>query len=259
MGDENMSIVDDAKTLIASGKIQDVDPDLLLDAVGAIRGNPLAVAKIIVTLAKTPFFLRDKILWSKLELYLNGVFITDDDRSKLRAKLTENDASNENSKRLLECIDRAETNQKIQYLINATRCFLTDFIDRTTFFRICRTIAGTIDEDLLFVRDNITKKQNFEYSSTIQGLFVSGLVTFSSIGGEATQYAFTPLAEDVDRFAISYDNVARYPNPVGHRMISSPNAEIPTITDNEIQEMFDDVFGEKQAPVISVEMPMGEF
>lgn len=254
-----MSIIDDAKALIANGKIQDIDSDLLFDAVEAICGSPLAVAKIIFALAKTPFFLRDKILWSKLELYLNGVFISDGDRAKLRAALTENGSSDENAKRLLECIDRAETNQKIQYLINATRCFLVDFIDRTTFFRICRTITGTIDEDLLFVRNHITENQNFEYNSTIQGLFVSGLVTFCSIGGETTQYTFTPLAEDVDRFAISYGDVERYPNPTENRMISSPNAEIPTATDDEVQEMLNGVFGEKRTPIINVEIPIGKF
>ena len=259
MGDENMSIIDDAKALIANEKIQDVDSDLLFDAVEAICGSPLAVAKIIFALAKTPFFLRDKILWSKLELYLNGVFISDGDRAKLRAALTENGSSDENAKRLLECIDRAETNQKIQYLINTTRSFLTDFIDRTTFFRICRAITGTIDEDLLFVRDHIIEKQNFEYSQAIQGLFVSGLVTFSVIGGETTQYAFTPLAEDVDRFAISYDNVERYPDPTAHRIVATPNTSIPTATVDEVQEMLDLSFGKTQKTKVDVEIHPSEF
>lgn len=254
-----MSIIDDAKLLISKGTIHDVKSDFLFDALGAVCGDPVAIARIIYTLAKTPFFLRDKLLWSKLEQYLNGVYVSEEDRAKLRAKLTEDGSSEENSKRLLECIDRAETNQKIQYLINATRSFLTDFIDRTTFFRICRAITGTIDEDLLFVRDHIIEKQNFEYSQAIQGLFVSGLVTFSVIGGETTQYAFTPLAEDVDRFAISYDNVERYPDPTAHIMVATPNTSIPTATVDEVQEMLDLTLGKTQKPIVEVKIPIGEF
>lgn len=254
-----MSIIDDAKALIANGDIHDIEANLFFDTIEAVCGNPVAVAKIIYALAKSPFFLRDKLLWIKVEQYLTGVYVSEEDRAKLRAKLTENGSSDENSKRLLECIDRAETKGKIQYLINATRCFLADFIDRTTFFRICHVIAGTIDEDLVFVRDHITEQQNFEYSQTIQGLFVSGLVTFSTIGGEPTRYAFTPLAEDVDRFAISYDNVDRYPDPTTHRIVAPPKTDIPTATVDEVQEMLDLTLGKAKYPKIDVEIPMGEF
>ena len=239
-----MSIVDDARSLIASGSIRDVGTDLLFDAMGAVCGDVTAIAKIIYKLAENTVLFRERLFWSKLEQYLNGVFVTEDDRANLRAKLVENGSSAENSKRLLECIDRAETNQKIHYLINATRCLLVNFIDRTTFFRICRAITNTIDEDLLFMRNHLTTAENMEYNDSIQGLLVSGLVTFSVIGGDSTLYAFTPLAEDVDRFAVSYNDLERYPNPTENRIISPPNAEIPAIGSGEVQEMLSDILGE---------------
>lgn len=237
-----MDIIDTAKFMIDEGKITDTATDLLEDIVGAVQGDLFSVGKIIVTLAKSPLLFREKLFWSKMELFLKGVFLSEDDRAKLRAKLVEDGSSDENAKRLIECIDRAETAQKIQYLINATRCLLADFIDRTLFFRICRVVISTADEDLLFVRDHILSAKNMEYSYAIQGLFVSGLVTFSVIGGETTQYTFTPLAEDVDRFAISFEDLERYPNPIEVRMIPPPNPGIQTATDEDTQEMLDDVF-----------------
>lgn len=228
-----MSIIDEANSLISNGKItKSVDAciDLLSDVIQAVQGDPLAIGKIMLTIKESPLLIRDKLFWSKLECYLNGVYISEEDCAKLRAKLVENGSCDENVKRLIECIDRAETTQKNQYLINATRSLLTGFIDRTTFFRICRAITGTIDEDLLFVRDHILEAQNFEYSGTIQGLVASGLATLSIIGDEATQYAFTPFAEDVDRFAISYGNVERYPNPTVKGEAKMPRIELPPST-----------------------------
>lgn len=254
-----MSIIDKAKRLINDGEIQEAATDLLEDIVGAIQGDPFSVGKIIFTLSNSPLLFREKLFWSKMELFLNGVYLSEDDRAKLRAKLLEDGSSGENAKRLIECIDRAETTQKIQYLINATRCLLTGFIDRTLFFRICRVVISTADENLLFARDHILDDENMEYNYAIQGLLVSGLVTFSVIGGETTQYTFTPLAEDVDRFALSYEDIARYPNPVGGRRIPLPNTTIPTATDDDVQQAFESVFGDKHVPNVEVEIPIGHF
>ena len=254
-----MSIIDEATALVSEGAIHDANSDLLFDVMGAIRGDVTSVARIIYKFTQNTALLRESLFWSKLRQYLNGVFVSDNDRANLCAKLVENGSSSENSKRLLECIDRAETSQKIQYLINATRCFLADFIDRTTFFRICRAITNTIDEDLLFVREHLNPAGNMEYTDSIQGPLVSGLVTFSVIGGDTTLYAFTPLAESVDRFAISYNDIERYPNPTENRLISAPNLEIPTATDDEVQEMYDGIFGEGHPPTVRVEIPIEDF
>ena len=96
-------------------------------------------------------------------------------------------------------IDRAETQQKIRYIINATRCLLTDFIDLPTFFRICHAITHTLDEDLVFLRNHI-KETDLPYSQFTQGLLTSGLMYQSVIDGNGEQkYSFTPIAQIVDQ------------------------------------------------------------
>ena len=115
-------------------------------------------------------------------------------------------------------IDRAETQQKIRYLINATRCLLADFIDRPTYsyFRLCHAITHTLEEDLLFLKEHI-KEKDLPYSTYTQGLLTVGLMYQSVLDGNGEQkYSFTPVARLVDRFAVSYDDVERYPNPQSH-------------------------------------------
>ena len=89
-------------------------------------------------------------------------------------------------------------------------------------------------------------EKDLEYDSCVQGLVTSGLMYQSVItaGGEQ-KYSFTPIAEKVDRFAVSYENVERYPNP---QITAAENQKIQvslpstntwqTITDEEIEDMF---------------------
>lgn len=101
----------------------------------------------------------------------------------------------------MNIIDRAETLQKISYLINATRCLLENLIDRETYFRICHTITNTLEDDLAFLGEHIFET-DLPYNISIQGLFTSGLMYQSVIDANGDQkYSFTPLAQIVDRGA----------------------------------------------------------
>lgn len=240
-----MDFIDQIKGLIASGKIQETSTNMLEDVINAVLGDPVSIGKIIIALAKSPFLLREQIFWTKMEAFLNGIYLHEDDRAKLCARIIENGENRDNSLRLVESIDRAETQQKIQYLINATRCLLSDFIDRPTFFRICHIVTHTLDEDLVFLSKYI-KETDILYNATVQGLLTSGLMYQSVIDSKGEQkYSFTPLAEIVDRFATSFNDVERYPNPMGSfQNFSSPQPKLPDIpewkilTDDDFNEMW---------------------
>lgn len=245
-----MKLIEQARSLISRGDIQEASTNILEDMINALLGDPVSIGKIIIALAKSPFFVREQLFWAKIEAFLNGVYLNEDDCAKLRAKLTENGEKNDNPCRLVECIDRAETQRKIHYLINATRCLLSDFIDLPTYFRICHAVTHTLDEDLLFLKEHIGES-DFPYSVYAQGLLTSGLMYQSVIDANGNQkYSFTPIAEQVDRFAVSYDDVGRYPNPSAILdqnnipQISIPSTEWGTFTasNEEVEEMLDEVF-----------------
>ena len=129
-----MKFTEQIKGLISRGEIQEASTNMLEDTINAVLGDPISIGKIIIAITKSPFFLREQLFWTKMEAFLNGVYLSEDDCAKLRAMLTEDGEKEDNSLRLVESIDRAETQQKIRYLINATRCLLADFIDKPTFF-----------------------------------------------------------------------------------------------------------------------------
>lgn len=207
-----MNYIEAIKERISTGEIQEASTDLFEDVLDAVLGNPVSVGKIIIALTKSAFFIRERLFWSKMEKFLNGVCLSKDDCDKLLVKLIENGEKKETAFRLVNIIDRAETQQKISYLINATRCLLENLIDRETYFRICHTITNTLEEDLAFLGEHIFET-DLPYNISIQGLFTSGLMYQSVIDANGDQkYSFTPLAQIVDRYAISSNNIERYPD-----------------------------------------------
>lgn len=209
-----MNFTEKIQSLISRGEIQEASANIFEDTIDAFLGNPVSAGKVMIALARSPFFVREQLFWSKMEAFLNGVYINEDDCAKLRAKLVEKGDSKDNPYRLVECIDRAETQKKICFLINATRCLLADFIELPTYFRICHAVTYTLEEDLYFLRDHI-QENDLPYNEYVQGLLTAGLMYQSVIDGNGEQkYSFTPIARLVDQFAVSYNDVERYPNPL---------------------------------------------
>ena len=206
-----MKFVDEVKLLISRGEIKEASLNILEDSASAILGDPIAIGKIILAIGKSPFFIREQLFWAKIEAFINGVFLSEEDRSNLRAKLTRCGEEKDTPLRLIECIDRAETNKKIRYLINATRCLLSDYIELSDFFRICHAITHTLEEDLSFMAEHISEAE-IPYNLCIQGLLTSGLMYESVIDTNGNpKYSFTPVANQVDEYAVSFDNIERYP------------------------------------------------
>ena len=241
-----MKFTEQIKDKIKKDEIKENSVNILEDIINAFLGDPVSTGKVIITFSKFPFFIREQIFWMKMERFLNGVYLTEDDRAKMRAKLTEDGAKQDNTFRLVECIDRIETQQKVQYLINATRCFLTDFIDRDTYFRICHAVTHTLEEDLLFLAEHISES-DLPYNLYTQGLLTSGLMYQSVIDANSDQkYSFTPLAGIVDQYAVSYENIERYPNPskLVHNF-DAPKPKLPgipeleEISNEEIDRLFE--------------------
>lgn len=236
-----MSFTEKMMALVHDDQVIEGSTTFLLDVTEALMGNPFAAARVFLSICKMPSLFNEQRFWSKMEEFLNGVFLYEEDRAKFTAKLTENGENYDNPYRLAECINRAETKRKIRYIINATRCLLSDFIETSEYFRICQIIAQTIDEDLIFLRDHIGEHE-LPYSFPVQGLLNVGIMYQNVYDANGDQYySFTPLAELVDKFAVSYDDVSRYPNPlVGTIDLDVPRVQLNpmTATEEDIDNLF---------------------
>lgn len=210
----------------------------------AALGNAAALVKLIEICIETKN-IGEVIFLNKLDRFWRGVKLTESERTKLCANLVEYSDKEESAMRIVNCIDKAASNKIVDYLVNATRCLVMDFINVEEYFRICNALVNTIEEDLKFLQKHIGEDEEYEYSIYTSGLSISGLVHQSNITWKGKIfYKFTFLAHLVDQFALSYGDTARYPNPkqrayADEGMTTNIDPKIDLATKEDIDKMFE--------------------
>jgi len=70
---------------------------------------------------------------------------------------------------------------------------------------------------------------------------------YQSIIGDKNLYSFTPVANDVDKYAVSYDDISKYlPYDTTNSNNSAPptpTTNLPIANDSEVDEVLNGVFG----------------
>jgi hypothetical protein len=117
-------------------------------------------------------------------------------------------------------IDKIEEEQKIDYIINATRALCWDNINYNQYFRICLAIEKTFIDDLLFIKKNYDKNTCLPgtieaVSLTLNGLMyqyinvaptLAQIANPSEINDNAPKtHRFTELGSWVYNMALNYE------------------------------------------------------
>ena len=200
--------------------------------------NPLIIGKIAYFLGeKAVLFYRERSFWNKWYKFVKEVAATDEDRENFINRLSENGEVQENAKRIIDCIERIETEKKAQYLANVSISFTKRYINISEYFRICDVIVHTLDEDLKFLAEHI-KETDIKYSLEVHGLLRSGLINPNL---EDEGYSFNTLAKFVDKYAINFKNRTRYPNIEEKPEIVEPPRAIVE-SDEEAKRWLDGIF-----------------
>lgn len=188
--------------------------------------------------------------YRKLLRYLEGVKKVEEsleDSCKLSDKLFGNPEKRvENAMRVCETVVSADTEKKIEYLINATRGLLVGGIDVEMMFRIFRAITESLPEDLEYLSSIIEKDGPFIGNTTVHALSSNGMMVLAGIYGdrdiEEQQYHISKLGYMVDMYALSLSNEERYKfhkrRDRGNKQKRAFEAPVE-MSENEIDEMFE--------------------
>ena len=119
----------------------------------------------------------------------------------------------QNGMRLLGYIDKADSEQKINYYVNATKSLLLGLIDNTGYFRIMKALMETLNEDLEYLADIAIKEDVYRGNMQLLALERSGLVLQAVFDAnesvENQSYVISSLGKYVDRFAVSFEDEER--------------------------------------------------
>ena len=213
------------------GFIEEVDisaigEEMLDNMIGMLMLDPIAYKNFAKQIAKMPFLIKDACYWSKFHLFVTGVKSAEKELGKgvkLSNKLFNTSKSKrQNGMRLLGYIDKADSEQKINYYVNATKSLLLGLIDNTDYFRIMKALMETLNEDLEYLADIAIKEDVYRGNMQLLALERSGLVLQAVFDAnesvENQSYVISSLGKYVDRFAVSFEDEERqkfYKMPCG--------------------------------------------
>lgn len=233
---EKLGIGSDWKFLVKSGQLRAEIKSIMVDLIKAAPGDLVA----LVDAMKKTINLPNQMFWAKMEMFLKGIHVNDETSEDLCTRLAEMGKKEEYAFRLVEIIDRVESEQKIRYLIRATLCFMKRYIDGPTYFRICHAIQHTLEEDLSFLKEHMGE-ENLLYSSYVQGLLTAGLMHQSVIAPDDEQrYSFVPFATEVYRYALIDDAEMDSEFVKKSRAAGNPRTQVEpkTATNEQIDALF---------------------
>ncbi len=228
-----MKFVEKAKLFVAGSPKR---MELLGDVIGAVLGDPASAVKVAGRLLGLP----DDIFWGKLEMFLNGIYTSEEVRERLCAKFEETGKKEECAFRLVSIINRVESMQKIRYLIRATQCLMNGLIDCPTYFRICHVIMQALEEDLEFLKEHMGE-EDLSYNDSVQGLLTVGLMHESVIALDGVKkYSFVPFAGMVYDYAVDDSLEADLGSAGKIRETGNPRTQVvlSTATDEDVEGLF---------------------
>ncbi|MBQ4404934.1 MAG: hypothetical protein II857_11090 [Selenomonadaceae bacterium] len=187
---------------------------------------------------KAPFLYHEWKFWDNIDKFFNSGILSDDDKLKLIGKMSSEKEKQEVGRKIIDLIGKVDTDKKLIYIINATKAWIDDAIDRSQYFRICHIISASLDEYLQFLSEHIDDSEDIPYSIEINGLQTTGLACHTNMDKEGNPfYVFTPLSRAVNEYAIKGAEA----NAIENFNINEP--PFKGTSDEDVQKMIDGIFG----------------
>ena len=139
--------------------------------------------------------IQQEVFWNKFYKFLKDIKSDPDFEAKFAAKIANAENRNDYAKRIITIIDKIEEDQKIDYIINATRALCWDSISKSEYFRICRAITNCYIDDLDFVKQKFHPTNEFKADICTIELEANAMMYRANLGESEYPYVFTPLAE----------------------------------------------------------------
>ena len=73
----------DEKNDIVSENAKEASKDFLNNLIDAVLGDSIAAGRVMIAITKSPFFIREQIFWRKFSLFLDGVYLSEEERREL--------------------------------------------------------------------------------------------------------------------------------------------------------------------------------
>lgn len=239
------------KNTVSSGTAKTTVKDFYRNILDVFSLDPVAALDLIKDVKNLPSTIRDGIFFECFEAYILNLneydykkeAFVEDNLKKIAISLAEvspNDEADyagdpnklhEYSKRIVKLIDDCGTIQKAVYLSNVSRAFAKHEIDKRLFFKLGQCIRMLTEEDLLFLKKNVTEGTVNGAGDYVDDFRGQGLMYEVDAGFAYSKRAFLLL-----KYALDYEGTVCIPEKFPKRNV------MEAMTDDEIEEIVNEIF-----------------
>lgn len=186
-----------------------INTDVIEEYIGllinALNGDVTAFVSLLHKVCKIPESARTIIFYDNFRKFLEGMQYDEDTQKKFLVFLNKDGKQSENSKRIVQLIEDMDSDLKISALINLTKSVSYNFISKRYYFRFALLLRNLISEDLEYLKENISSGPVKE--SDLIDIFLRNGLIYNSEDGE---YYYSPMAFELDKFALSFRDEYKY-------------------------------------------------
>lgn len=239
------------KNTVSSETAKTAAKDFYHNILDVFSLDPVAALDLIKDVKNLPSTIRDGIFFECFEAYILNLneydykkkAFVEDNLKKMAISLAEvspNDEADyagdpnrlhEYSKRIVKLIDDCGTIQKAVYLANISRAFAKHEIDKRLFFKLGQCIRMLTEEDLMFLKTNVTEGTVSGAGDYVDDFRGQGLMYEVDAG-----FAYSKRAFQLLRYALDYEGTVRIPEKFPERNVMT------AMTDDEIDEIVNGAF-----------------
>lgn len=246
-----MDMLSTMKNTVSSETAKAVAKDFYHYILDVFSLDLVAALELIKDVKNLPSTIRDGIFFECFEAYILNLneydykkkAFVEDNLKKMAISLAEaspNDEADyagdpnrlhEYSKRIVKLIDDCGTIQKAVYLANISRAFAKHEIDKRLFFKLGQCIRMLTEEDLMFLKTNITEGTVSGAGDYVDDFRGQGLMYEVDAG-----FAYSKRAFQLLRYALDYEGTVSIPEKFPERNVMT------AMTDDEIDEIWNGGF-----------------
>lgn len=152
------------------------------------------------------FHMPTAIFWGKMRRYLYGSFRDFNDQVKFASKFNkDNKKMVAFVKKQINIINVLESDYKVDYYANLTRCYFLCGMDDALYFRLAKIIQNCTSEELNYVRDT-HYIDIFQNNALISMLIMQGLISQEYDKENNTYYVLSIFGKLIKKCALNLED-----------------------------------------------------
>ena len=171
-----------------------------------LMDDHLSAIENAADLGRTALYYPSILFWEKVSRFLRNTFHDYEEQVKFASRFNrENGEYANNVKTMLDIVSRMETDGKIDYFANLTRCMFLMEMDISLYYRLVKLIENCTVYELDYIHA-LNLEEKLENKGLVSMLIIQGLVVQGSPEENKVYYKLSPYGVLLKKCSLNFED-----------------------------------------------------